>query len=160
MILKTYTSKSAVSVRVSLNYGKSALITFEPQTDGGSMFETTETALQNALESHSKYGKLFTLKSSKPAAQKYTYPAVQYYDKESSQGNVLKFEPQQLTEQERQQARDNIGASAAEEEMLNVVRYSEQTLTEQQQEQARVNIDAEEHSEIITTEEMEAALED
>ena len=160
MILKTYTSKSAVSVRVSLNYGTSALITFEPQTDGGSMFETTETALQSALESHSKYGKLFTFKSSTPVAVKYTYPAVQYYDKESSQGNVVLFTPQQLTEQERQQARDNIGASASEEEMQNVVRYSEQTLTEQQQEQARLNIDAEQHSEVITTEEMEAALAD
>lgn len=160
MILKTYTSKSAVSVRVSLSYGTSALITFEPQTGGGSKFETTETALQNALESHNKYGKLFTLKSSKPAAQKRTYPNVQYYDKETDYGNVLKFEPQSLTEQERQQARENIGASATEEEMMNVLRYSEQQLTDEQQEQARVNINAQEHSEVITTEEIEATLAD
>ena len=158
MILKTYTSKSTVSVRVTLPYGTSALITFEPQISGGSKFETTETALQNALESHNKYGKLFTLEKHKPVSEKRTYPNVQYYDKETDEGNVLKFEPQQLTEQERQQARDNIGASASEQELQNVLRYSEQQLTDKQKEQARENINAQEYAEVITTEEFQTVL--
>lgn len=158
MTLKTYTSKSNVSVRVSLPYGTSALITFTPQIDGGSKFETTDLSIQKALESHSKYGKLFVLSDSQPTGKSLTYPKVQYYDKESDSGNVLKFEPQLLTEQERQQARDNIGASASPEEMLNVVRYSEQVLTEEQQEQARENINAQIQSEVITSEELEDTL--
>lgn len=160
MILKTYTSKSAVSVRVSLSYGTSALITFEPQIGGGSKFETAETSLQNALEMHNKYGRLFKLSSSKPTGMKRTYPKVQYYDKQEGLGNVLTFEPQDLTEQERQQARDNIGAAASPTELENVLRYSEQELTEEQQAQARENINAQEHAEVITTEEFQAVLSD
>ena len=140
MTKKIYTSKSVASVRVQLGGGLSALVRFAPEIEGGGKFETTDTALQGGLESHPKYGKLFVLDSSEESEQSVTQPKVQYY---SSDGHAVKYSPQTLTEQERQQARDNIGASASPEEMLNVVRYSAQTLTNGQQAQARANIGVE-----------------
>lgn len=140
MTLKTYTSKSAVSVRVQLGGGLSALVRFAPEIEGGSKFETTDAALQSALASHPKYGKLFTLDSSAESEDSVTQPKVQYY---TAEGDPVLSSPQTLTEQEKQQARDNIGASASEEEMQNVVRYSPQDLTYEQQAQARENIGVE-----------------
>ena len=79
MTLKTYTSKSVASVRVQLGGGLSALVRFAPEIEGGSKFETTDTALQAALEAHPKYGKLFWLESSAESGEDVTLPKVQYY---------------------------------------------------------------------------------
>ena len=79
MTLKTYRSKSVASVRVQLGGGLSALVRFAPEIEGGSKFETTDTALQAALEAHPKYGKLFGLESSAESGEDVTQPKVQYY---------------------------------------------------------------------------------
>lgn len=98
MTKKTYTSTSNVNVRVLLNYGTSAQVVFAPVVAGGSVFITTDTNLQSALESHAKFGKLFVLDSIEEAASPITYPKVTYDDKEGNTGNVLSFSPQELTE--------------------------------------------------------------
>ena len=79
MTKKIYTSKSVASVRVQLGGGLSALVRFAPEIEGGSKFETTDTALQGALEAHPKYGKLFGLESSAESGEDVTQPKVQYY---------------------------------------------------------------------------------
>lgn len=79
MTKKIYTSKSVASVRVQLGGGLSALVRFAPEIEGGSKFETTDTALQGALEAHPKYGKLFGLESSAESGEDVTRPKVQYY---------------------------------------------------------------------------------
>ena len=143
MTLKTYTSKSAVSVRVQLGGGLSALVTFAPQIEGGSKFETTDASLQSALEAHNKYGKLFTLDSSAESEDSVTLPKVQYYSSDEPDGHAVRYTPQTLTEPEREQARENIGASATPEELQKVLRYVPQTLTDEEQAQARENIGVE-----------------
>ena len=143
MTLKIYTSKSAVSVRVQLGGGLSALVTFAPQIEGGSKFETTDASLQSALEAHNKYGKLFTLDSSAESEDSVTLPKVQYYSSDEPDGHAVRYTPQTLTEPEREQARENIGASATPEELQKVLRYVPQTLTGEEQAQARENIGVE-----------------
>ena len=143
MTLKTYTSKSVASVRVQLGGDLSALVRFAPEIEGGSKFETTDTALQGALEAHPKYGKLFGLESSAESGEDLTLPKVQYYSGDEPDGHAVRYTPQTLTEPEREQARENIGASATPEELQNVVRYAPQELTEAEQAQARANIGVE-----------------
>lgn len=140
MTKKTYTSKSVASVRVQLGGGLSALVRFAPEIEGGSKFETTETALQTALEAHPKYGKLFGLESSAESGEDVTLPKVQYYSSDEPDGHAVRYTPQTLTEPEREQARENIGASATPEELQKVLRYAPQDLTEEEQAQARENI--------------------
>ena len=61
----------------------------------------------------------------------------------ASSPNGIKYTPQQLTEQQKEQARANIGAIAAEDVPEgNNVRYVPQVLTTEQQAQARQNINA------------------
>lgn len=160
MIKKTYKAKSVAVVRVTLSYGLSAQVSFLPQVNGGSVFVTTDTALQNALENHQKYGKLFTLDGTEEVVDAITYPKPNYYDKQSDEGNVLTFGPQELTEQEKAQARQNIGAATEPAELEKVLRYSEQALEDEAKLQARINIGAQEDLATITDEEMDAVLED
>lgn len=140
MTKKTYTSKSVASVRVQLGGGLSALVRFAPEIEGGGKFETTDTALQTALEAHPKYGKLFGLESSAESGEDVTLPKVQYYSSDESDGHAVRYTPQTLTEPEREQARENIGASATPEELQNVLLYAPQDLTEEEKAQARENI--------------------
>ena len=158
MTQKTYTAKRALSITVQIANGTSAYIQFANKVDGSSEFVTTDTTLQEVLENHSKYDKLFTLKSTKTVSSAYTYPKVSYSDKEDAEGSVLKFTKQELTEQEKQQARKNIGASTEPAELKNVLRYSSQVLSDPEKSQARANIDAEEYAEVISDEEMDAVL--
>ena len=106
MTQKTYTSKSVASVRVQLGGGLSALVRFAPQIEGWSKFETTDAALQGALEAHPKYGKLFGLDSSAESGESVTRPKVQYYSSDDgTEGNAVRYTPQTLTDSQREQAR-------------------------------------------------------
>ncbi len=58
---KTYRAKSDISVNVSLENGKNTHVSFLPVTCGGSVFRTDNEILQNALERHYNFGKLFKL---------------------------------------------------------------------------------------------------
>jgi len=160
MTLKTYKAKSSLSLSVPIGNGTNAYISFATQVDGTSVFKTTDTTLQSALESYNKYGKLYVLDGTETVSAAVTDPKVSYSDKESSTGNVLTFSRQSLTEQEKQQARQNIGAATEPAELENVLRYSSQVLTDLEKAQARQNIDAEEYHEVITDEEMDAVLAD
>ena len=158
MIKKTYKAKSALMIRVSLNYGVAASITFVPLTDGSSVFVTTDTTLQNTLENHDKYGKLFVLDGTEEVANAITEPKPSYSDKQSETGNVVTFDPQSLTEQEKAQARRNIGAATEPAELQNVLKYSEQSLSDQEKQQARINIGAQADYATISNQEMDAVL--
>lgn len=158
MTLKTYKAKNSLSLSVPVGNGTNAYITFATQVNGTSIFKTTDTTLQGALESYYKFGKLYVLDSTTTVSTAVTDPKVSYSDKESSTGNVVTFTPQTLTEQEKQQARQNIGAATEPAELENVLRYSSQVLTDLEKAQARQNINAAEYTEVITDEEMDAAL--
>lgn len=60
-MLKIYKSKSQVSVTVRLKSGSNTHITFQPQTGGGSIYYTKDDIVQDGLESHPKFGRLFKL---------------------------------------------------------------------------------------------------
>lgn len=158
MIKKTYKSKSVVSVTVQIDNGLSAYISFAPQIDGSGLFTTTSAALQSALEAHPKYETLFELDSSESVMSDVTEPKVSYSYSQGAAGNVVMFTPQELTEQEKQQARQNIGAATEAAELENVLRYSAQILTEEQKKQARTNIGVGDYPEVITNEEMAEVL--
>jgi len=158
MTLKTYKAKSSLSLSAPIGNGTTAYVSFATQVNGSSIFKTTDAVLQNALESHNQFGKLYVLDSTTTVSKEMTEPNVSYSDRESSMGNVITFSPQSLTEQEKQQARQNIGAATEPAELENVLRYSSQVLTAQQKGQARQNINAAEYSEVISNAEMDAVL--
>ena len=56
---KKYHSKSCVSLSVPIKDGICAHISFDSLTGGGSVFYTDDEELQEALEKHHMYGKLF-----------------------------------------------------------------------------------------------------
>ena len=69
---KKYVARSVVSISVKLASGKTTHITFTPRTVGGSVFYTDNELIQEGLEKHPKYGKLFKVddKEGKPATGK------------------------------------------------------------------------------------------
>lgn len=64
MIKKTYKSNTNISINVVLKTKKSLHISFTPLSNGSSVFTTDNEDVQNAIEQHYKYGKLFKLQSS------------------------------------------------------------------------------------------------
>ena len=72
--------------------------------------------------------------------------SAEYINTSSPEG--VKYTPQELTDEQKAQARDNIGAVASVDIPDNILTYSEQELTEEEKAQARTNIDA------ISTEEL------
>ena len=76
--LKTYKSKGVLSLTVKMSDGRGGFVSFAPQVDGSGLFVTTDTGLQSALASHSKYGKLFVLDGSAPVDYDKTDPNVKY----------------------------------------------------------------------------------
>ena len=61
IMAKKYIAKSHVAINVVLPSGKSHHVSFLPLTGGGSMFITNSEALQQALEGHRKFGKLYKI---------------------------------------------------------------------------------------------------
>lgn len=57
--MKKYIAKTDVSVNVILANGKNVHVSFTAVTGGSSVFYTNDKELQNALERHYKYGRLF-----------------------------------------------------------------------------------------------------
>ena len=74
-MLKKYKAKSCVSVNVTLSTGGNTHISFSAITGGGSVYYTKNPIIQQGLESHPKYGKLFTLESSTPSRSNKEAPA-------------------------------------------------------------------------------------
>lgn len=60
-MLKKYKAKSCISISVALSTGGVAHVSFSPMTGGGSTFYTDDTVLQEGLEKHPKFGRLFVL---------------------------------------------------------------------------------------------------
>lgn len=58
---KKYIAKTDVSVNVLLPSGKNLHVSFTPLTGGGSVFYTDVEDVQNALEKHYRFGKLFKI---------------------------------------------------------------------------------------------------
>ncbi|MCD8295369.1 MAG: hypothetical protein LUE27_09035 [Clostridia bacterium] len=74
MAAKTYRSGTTVSVNIALPSGRSRHISFNALSNGTSVYTTSDEAVQKGLESHARYGRLFTLVSAantpKPKAPK------------------------------------------------------------------------------------------
>lgn len=56
---KKYIANSQIAINVVLPSGKSAHVAFSSVTGGSSIFYTEDEQLQQAIESHYRYGKLF-----------------------------------------------------------------------------------------------------
>ncbi len=65
---KKYKAKSQIALNVVLGTGKSVHVSFSAQTGGGSIYYTDNKELQNALERHPKFGRLFKRDDSEPVA--------------------------------------------------------------------------------------------
>lgn len=63
METKTYKANTNISINVMLATKKNLHIAFVPQSDGSSVFVTSDEDLQMAIESHRKFGQLFRLES-------------------------------------------------------------------------------------------------
>ncbi len=57
--MKKYVSKTSVSISVMLASGVHKFVEFTPQTRGGSVYYTDDKELQQAMERHYRYGRLF-----------------------------------------------------------------------------------------------------
>lgn len=74
-MIKKYKSKSSISVNVVLGNGKSVHVAFTPQSDGSSVYATDNADIQQALERHRRFGRLFRLSATgeagaaRPSAQ-------------------------------------------------------------------------------------------
>lgn len=62
-MLKTYSARTQVSISVVLKNKKSVRVSFSPRTMGGSLFYTKDAELQEAIEKHPQFGKLFKLEN-------------------------------------------------------------------------------------------------
>lgn len=60
-MIKSYKSKRTVSVNVTLRNKKNIHIAFSAQSDGSSVYSTSNEDIQYALEHHRKFGTLFKL---------------------------------------------------------------------------------------------------
>lgn len=71
-MIKHYKARTAISVNVVLSGKKNMHVAFASQSDGSSVYVTDNEDVQNALERHHKFGKLFKLSAvpSKPRAAK------------------------------------------------------------------------------------------
>lgn len=61
MTTKTYRSPSNIAINVVLSNGSNFLVSFNSKTIGGSVFTTSNEDVQNAIERHYNYNKLFFL---------------------------------------------------------------------------------------------------
>lgn len=61
MIIKTYKANTNISINVVLPSKKNLHVTFVPLSNGSSVLTTDNEELQNAIERHYNYGKLFKL---------------------------------------------------------------------------------------------------
>lgn len=76
-MIKTYTSKTCVSISVKIG-GKGCHLAFTPKTLGGSSYTTDDPAVQTAIESHWRFGKTIQVeapKVEKPKVKEETVPA-------------------------------------------------------------------------------------
>lgn len=97
--------------------------------------QTTEIEIMTEGESHT----LSILKADFIIDEKYL-PNISI--PEDSISNIVKYTPQELTDEQKVQARTNIGA-ISQEDITGVVRYTTQALTDEQKAQARTNIGVE-----------------
>lgn len=67
---KQYKANTSIAISVVLKSKKSMHVTFAPQSDGSSVFATSNKDLQDALENHYKFGRLFNLVSTTTAEEK------------------------------------------------------------------------------------------
>ncbi len=58
---KEYRAKSHVSLNITLPNGKSTHVSFEALTGGGSIYVTENAMIQQGLEGHPKFGRMFKL---------------------------------------------------------------------------------------------------
>lgn len=63
MATKTYKSRTCIAINVVMASKKNRHVSFEPCTDGSSSFTTSSPELQEAIEKHYNYKKLFRLES-------------------------------------------------------------------------------------------------
>lgn len=57
--MKKYTAKTCVSINVQMSNGTNRHVVFDSVSGGGSVYYTDNEELQQAIEHHYKYGKLF-----------------------------------------------------------------------------------------------------
>jgi hypothetical protein len=76
-MIKTYKANTNVSINVVLPSEKNLHIAFVPLSDGSSSFTTDNEDLQKAIESHSRFGKLFKLFGAKTVAKRNPAPIEQ-----------------------------------------------------------------------------------
>ena len=68
-MIKVYKSRSCVSVSARMKNGTNVRVSFTPITGKGSVFYTDNERLQEALEKHPKFGRLFFLDGSATQSQ-------------------------------------------------------------------------------------------
>lgn len=98
MAKKKYIAKSHISLSVRLTDKVNAHITFSPLTGGGSVLYTDDEKLQEALEKHHKFGKLF--KEDKTFVEQ-TSP------KKSNTPTPVKVEPQPMDNEAKNEDEEN-----------------------------------------------------
>lgn len=104
MIIKTYKANTNVSINVVLPSKKNLHISFTPLSNGSSTFTTDNEEIQNAIERHYNFGKLFRLIRTQGEATKKTAKVVEMptvkAEETGSNGNEPKVTPEAENEGE------------------------------------------------------------
>lgn len=69
-MIKTYKANTNISINVVLASKKNLHVSFVPLSNGSSVFTTAREEVQDAIESHYKFGKLFVLSSTQESQNK------------------------------------------------------------------------------------------
>lgn len=105
MTTKTYRANTNVSINVVFANKKNLHISFVPQSDGSSVFVTSDEDVQKAIERHYKFGRLFRLASVR------NVPTNQKQEPTQDDGNDVDKEPpvQTIVENTGDTDDENIG---------------------------------------------------
>lgn len=123
MAKKKYIAKSHISLSVRVSDKASAHITFSALTGGGSVFYTDDENLQQALEKHHKFGKLFkedktfTEQTAVKKAKAATPVKVEATTKPATTPNPTEDNPTEDNNAEDKKADDNTPINPTESDM-------------------------------------------
>lgn len=121
MTTKTYKSPSNIAINVVLSNGSNLLVSFSSKTIGGSIFTTSNEEVQQAIERHYNYNKLFFLERTVITEDKVSKTkkntTVNTVNKESAKsGNISNDEPKEDNSEATEEETEKDDELTAEED--------------------------------------------
>lgn len=127
MTIKTYKANTNISINVVLPSKKNLHVTFVPLSNGSSVLTTDNEELQNAIERHYNYGKLFKLVGAEGTSRKQVVKATSATSVELGKAEVVKQNEEnasaQISDNEESNTTDN--AAGEEDDTIQRIKVSD-----------------------------------